>query len=93
MGLIFTQIFSWLLRSVIMKFVVFTIFYFIVSEFGAYLISKLSFLTPAQFNSSLSALTPEMWFFIDILKVDVGLPMIISAYLLRFSIRRMPVIG
>jgi len=93
MGMIFNQIFSWLLRTVIFKFVIFSILFFIVSEFSSFLISHLSVLTPDSLNQALSGFTPEIWFFVDLLRLDVGLPMIFSAYILRFSIRRIPIIG
>jgi hypothetical protein len=85
---------SFVLRSIIVKFAFFFALYFVASEILAV---AADMLFPKDSEKSLDAafnqLTPAMWFVIDYFKMDVGIPALISAYLTRFMIRRLPVIG
>jgi hypothetical protein len=93
MGALLTSVFGWLVRAVLIKFVVFTALYLVVSGFVAYVVGKMSAFTPASLTSALSAWSPAMWYFADLTLFTQGLPAVISAYILRFAIRRLPVIG
>lgn len=51
---------------------------------------------PDFFNKAVNAfssLPPQVVFAFDVMQFDVGLPMILTAYGLRFLIRRIPIIG
>lgn len=93
MGALLTSVVTWLVRTVLIKFVTFTILYLIVSAFVGFLASKLSTIGPDALNASLGQWTPGMWYFADLTLFTQGFPAIVSAYVLRFAIRRMPVIG
>jgi len=93
MGGLLSAVAAFLVRTVLVKFVAFTVLYVVVSAFVSYLISHLSGVGPAALNSALSGWSPAMWFFADLTLFSQGIPAIISAYVLRFAIRRMPVIG
>lgn len=93
MGGLLTAVVGWLVRTVLVKFVAFTVLYLIVSAFVSYVVGKLSGVGPSALNSALSAWTPAMWYFADLTLFSQGIPAIISAYILRFAIRRLPVIG
>lgn len=93
MGALLTTVIGWLVRTVLVKFVVFTVLYLVVSAFISYVMGKLSGIGPGALNASLSAWTPAMWYFADLTLFSQGIPAIISAYVLRFAIRRLPVIG
>lgn len=85
---------SWILREVIVKFIVFTAIFAMV----AFLVPKaVDFLTPWLTTGGLSAafsgLSPSTWFFLDFFQIGFGVPMVIAAYVTRFLIRRLPVIG
>jgi hypothetical protein len=67
--------------------------YLVVSGFMNYLVSHLSSIAPSSLTSALSGWTPEMWYFADLTLFTQGFPAVVSAYVLRFSIRRMPVVG
>lgn len=82
---------GWLLQSAIIKFVFyFAIFYF-VTEAIVLLIPLLPGIQ--SITTSLSAQTPGIWYFLDLLQLNYGLPLCLSAWATRFIIRRMPVIG
>lgn len=91
MGAIISAVFSFLLRSVLIKFCAFFALYFITTGFMGYLSSLLP--PVSSISSSFAAWTPAIWYFADIGSLTVGFPMVISASILAFSIRRMPVIG
>lgn len=93
MGALLSTVIGWLVRTALIKFVVFTVLYVIVSAFVGYLMTKISSLSPSAVNSALSGWTPAMWYFADLTLFSQGIPAIISAYILRFSIRRIPLIG
>lgn len=93
MGGLLSTVVGWIFRTVLIKFVVFTALYVVVSAFVSYVVGKLSGVGPSALNSALSAWTPAMWYFADLTLFSQGIPAIISAYILRFAIRRLPVIG
>lgn len=86
---IFTA-FAWLLRSVIIKFVVLFSLFWLISELAPVL---LSLLPPITFGDSFSVLSPGVWFFLDFFQLQTGATMMLSAFVTRFLIRRIPVIG
>lgn len=44
-------------------------------------------------NSAFGGLPPGVWYFIDLLQFNYGLPVLITAYVSRFLIRRLPIVG
>jgi Protein of unknown function (DUF2523) len=44
-------------------------------------------------NSAFSGIPSEMWFFMNLFQISYGIPLIISAFITRFIIRRLPIIG
>lgn len=85
---------SWLLREVIVKFIVFTSVFALV----AFLVPKaVDFLAPwvgtAGLSGAFAGLGSGVWFFLDFFQLGFGVPLLISAWVTRFLIRRLPVIG
>jgi hypothetical protein len=87
----FWTVLGFLLRSVVVKFVVFFALYFIAVGFMSYLASKLP--GASALTSSLANLSPAVWDFAGMFKVGFGISSCVAAYVLRFCIRRMPVVG
>lgn len=91
---IFSPLLQWVFRGVIVKFV-----------FMAALFAVLSFLVPkaieylapytgvATLTSAFGGLGSDVWFWLDFFALGYGVPVMISAYITRFLIRRLPVIG
>jgi hypothetical protein len=87
-------IISWLLRTVVIKFVVL-----------AGIVGAVSFLVPIAINyignftsttgltAAFAALPDGVQFMALYFRIDYGLPLLISATVARFLIRRLPVIG
>jgi hypothetical protein len=85
---------SWFTRTVVLKFVIMGIIYIIVSQLTPLIITFISgFVSPAGLTTVFSAIPSGVWFFLDFFALDVGLPLVISAYATRFMIRRIPFIG
>lgn len=91
MGAIISAAVGFLVRTVLVKFLLFTVMYLVVSSVTGYLVSKLP--GPGDLNSALAAWTPAMWYFADLTLWTQFFPALISAYILRFAIRRIPFFG
>lgn len=83
---------SWLFRTVILKFVLYSVLLFFIGDVTQYLSSLLPS-GDGGLSSSFSGWTSSMWYFFDLFNLGVGLPAILSAFVLRFAIRRIPFFG
>lgn len=84
---------DFLLKGSIIKFGVFTAIYYIVSELGSLVMNKIDKSNLTNISSLVSGLPSDVLFFLGVFRVEVGLPMIIAAFVVRFAIRRLPIIG
>jgi hypothetical protein len=85
---------SWLFRSVIIQFVVMSVVLVVVSQLMPLVMGYVAgFFNASGFNGLFAAITPGTWYFLDMFALDIGLPVIISAYVSRFLIRRIPFLG
>jgi len=85
---------SFLIKDVVVRFVVFTAVFGLV----AFLVPKaVAFLEPfiglSSLTGAFSGLPSGVWFFLDFFNLAFGMPLLISAFVARFLIRRLPVIG
>lgn len=94
MPLLFAPLITWIFRDVVVKFLVFAAVFalvaFLVPKAVAYLGN---FINPGGLTSAFGAVGPGVWFFLDFFQLGYGLPLVISAYVARFLIRRLPIIG
>lgn len=91
---LFTSLVSWVFRTVVIKFVVLSACVAVVTFLVPVVISKVGpFILPTSLTSAFSSVTPGMWFFLDVMGFNYGLPLVIAAMVSRFLIRRLPVIG
>jgi hypothetical protein len=91
---LFAPVVSFLLREVVVKFFVFTAVMALVVFFVPYAIGYLGdFVSSAGFDSAFGMLSPNIWYFLDFFALDRGIPLLISAYVSWFLIRRLPFIG
>jgi hypothetical protein len=82
---------TFLVRSILVKFVTFFALFFVVSGFIDYLAPLLP--NAGALNASFGNIGSGVWYFLDLFQFSTGISAIISAYTLRFMIRRIPVIG
>lgn len=85
---------SWIIREIVIKFVV------IAAVYAALVLLvpiAVGFITPFIGTASLSAafasIPDGVYYFFNFLRLDVGLPLLISASIASFLVRRLPVIG
>lgn len=82
---------GFLLRSVIVKFTVFFALYFIVQEFVPLILDMVNRQLPLL--ALISSIPDSLKYFFSVFKVIDGINIILSAFVTRFIIRRIPVIG
>lgn len=87
----FNSAFAYLLRTVIIKFVVFSAIFLVVKELFSALTSILP--TSIDIQQLFDALPDSAWYFLNLFQITVGVTSVISAYFTRFIIRRIPFIG
>lgn len=94
MQAIFWPILVWIFREVVLKFVIMAIVFVIVGQLTPMAAGYLtSFISTSSMTSLWSAIPSGVWFFLDWFRLDVGVPLLITAYVARFLIRRIPFIG
>jgi len=84
-------ILGFVFRSIIVKFVVFFGLFFVTNEFMAVIAPLLP--TGDSLTSAFSGIPSAVWYFLNLFNIKAGLPLLLSAYVTRFTIRRIPLIG
>lgn len=87
----FFSVLGFLVRSILVKFVVFFALFFITTEFITVMIPLLP--TASSMVNAFAMQAPGVWYFLDLFKVGFGISISLSAFVTRFIIRRIPVIG
>jgi hypothetical protein len=87
----FNTILAFLMRSLIVKFVFYFALYFVTTEFLAILVTHLP--NSSILSGAFSSIPSTVWYFLDVFQISAGIPMILAAYITRFMIRRIPIIG
>ncbi|MEX0447815.1 DUF2523 family protein [Xenorhabdus sp. SGI246] len=82
---------GFMLRAIIIKFAVFFALFYLVSEFVPVLLELLPGST--NIKELIISLPDSVWYFMNLFMVTTGIKVVISSYLTRFIIRRIPVIG
>lgn len=93
-GIVVSALFTalgFVLRSVLVKFVVFFALFFITTEFISLVVPMLP--GASALSAAFAAQAPGVWFFLDLFKVGFGVSACLGAFVTRFIIRRIPVIG
>jgi len=94
MPLLLAPVLSWIFRDVVVKFIVFASVFALVAFLVPKAINYLGgFINPSGLSSAFGAVSPGVWFFLDFFQLGYGVPLLISAWVSRFLIRRLPVIG
>lgn len=76
-----------------MKAVIFTAMYWVLKTIWDYALELVGGFSLDSVSSAISAIPQDVVFFLLVFRLDIGLPMLLAAWVLRFAIRRIPVIG
>lgn len=78
-------------RQAVVKFVILFALFFIIEAFASVLSNFIP--KPSDLTGALSGLSSGMWWFLDLFGFSVGAPLVVTAAVYRFLIRRIPMIG
>mgnify|MGYP001554113761 CR=1 FL=1 len=84
---------GFVLRSIIVKFVLYFALYFVTVEFIGVLQSAGVLPGAAQLSAAFGGIGADIWYWLDLFAFSYGAPLIVSAYVCRFIIRRVPLVG
>lgn len=91
---IFWPLVSWIFRGVVVKFVILSAVFAVMALVVPLAIEQIApHLGVNSLSSAFGGLGSGVWFFLDFFALGYGLPLIIAAYVTRFLIRRLPLIG
>lgn len=90
------SVLGFVLRSATIKFVLFWIIWIVVREIVP-LMTQYGLLPgatkAAALNTSLLGIPSSVWYFLDLMNFSTGIGVILSAYVARFIVRRIPFLG
>lgn len=84
---------NWIFRTVVMKFIVMTCLYYVITSVINWVSSKLDFSSVNNLQSTVNNIPATLLYFLGVFRADIGLPLVIGAMFVRFIIRRLPIIG
>lgn len=91
---IFGPVVGWIFRGVVIKFVVLAGLFGIMAIVVPMLLDLIGpFIGVQALTNAFAGIDPGVWWFLDMFQLDVGIPLLLSAFIARFLIRRLPVIG
>ncbi|EAA8759249.1 DUF2523 domain-containing protein [Salmonella enterica subsp. enterica] len=85
------EILLFVFKQIVVKFVLFVVLYLLLTQFAPLLTHYLP--DGSGVSGLFSTVPSDILWFLHLVAFDVTLPMIVSAYFLRFFIRRIPFIG
>lgn len=85
---------SWIFRAIVVKFVILTAVFAVMAIVIPKAIEMIApMIGVTSLSSAFSGLGSDVWFYLDFFALGYGIPLLISAAVTRFLIRRLPVIG
>lgn len=85
---------SWLLRVVVVKFLIMAAVVALLVELVPVVAGLIApFIGTPALSSAFSSISPGVWWFLDFCRLDIGVPAMLAAWVTRFIIRRIPFIG
>lgn len=89
----FSGLLSWLFSTVIIKFFIFGAVFLIVTEVIPLIINIFLPSDMEDISSLISGVPSEVGYFLAPFQIGMGIKAMLSAYLARFIIRRLPFVG
>lgn len=86
--------FGWLFGQAVLKGLILTALTLLITFLGEWLWSLLpSFMSSQALTNALAVLPSGIWWVLDYARIPYGLPLVLTASVVVFLIRRIPVIG
>ena len=82
---------GFIFRGIVVKFLIMFAAWYLVIELIAALVAYVP--GASSITAALSAFPSGLWFFLDLMRLDIGIPLMLAAFTTRFLIRRMPFVG
>lgn len=82
---------AFVVRSLIVKFVIYFALFFVTTEFISVITNMLP--TGSALSQAFGGIGGDVWYFLNLFNIRAGVPLILSAWVTRFIIRRLPIIG
>jgi hypothetical protein len=89
----FNVIVGFVLRGVVVKFLILTAIYYVVTWIAESVLTQLDISSLTGLQTIINSLPDGLLYFMGVFRFDVGLPLILGAMLTAFIIRRLPIIG
>ncbi len=94
MWLLISPVLTWIFRGVVVQFLILSAVVAVVVFLVPFAVDQVSpFIGGGALTSAFNGLPSGIWYFIDLARLDFGIPMVLSAFIARFLVRRLPVIG
>ncbi len=91
---LFAPALQWVFRTIVIKFIVLSFVLVIVMLFLPLIAGYIAqFANVQNINTVIVGIPGGVWWWLEIFAIDYGLPLMISASVAAFVIRRLPVIG
>lgn len=88
---LFAPLLGWLFREIIVKFFIMAAVYLVITILVPIMLDKAApYLGVANLTSAFAQLSPGVWYFLDMARLDYGLPIVLSAATTLFICRRIP---
>lgn len=89
----FSWLVNWVFRLSIVKFVVFGALALVLAPLMELIMSLIDATGLADIQGLFDVLPEGILFYLVVFKLDIGLPMLMAAMLVKFFIRRLPIVG
>ena len=89
----FSWLLGWIFRLSTIKFIVFGALALVLAPLMTLLLGLIDATGLDQIPSLVGQLPEGLLFYLGVFRLDVGLPMLVAAALVRFFIRRLPIVG
>lgn len=94
MWALLSPVLSWIFRGVVVQFLVLSAVVAVVVFLVPFAVEQIgAFIGTSGLTSAFGSLPAGIWYFIDLARLDFGIPWVLSAFVARFLVRRLPVIG
>ncbi|MBT9540265.1 DUF2523 domain-containing protein [Thiobacillus sp.] len=82
---------AFVFRSIVVKFVIMFAAWFLAVELIGALVAYVP--STSAIVAAMGQFPPLLWYLLDLIRIDIGIPLMLSAMSTKFLIRRLPFVG